>query len=178
MSGDRFGRGQLDEALQFELKRDVIRIKSVRHHIEQNNVGYIRVTTFNENTVNGVEAAIADIKKQVGDEKLLGYILDLRNNPGGLLDQAVGLGDMFLDKGEIVSTRGRNEDDNKRNNATHITEPLSSLHLAKQAQHTGSQIPRDVVVRSEGVNHGPDRRLDPPLLVAADLAVRVDSQQG
>lgn len=111
-------REGVDEALQFELKRDVIRIKSVRYHIEQNNVGYIRVTTFNENTVNGVEAAIADIKKQVGEEKLLGYILDLRNNPGGLLDQAVGLSDMFLEKGEIVSTRGRNEDDNKRNNAT------------------------------------------------------------
>ena len=111
-------REGVDEALTFELKRDVIRIKSVRYHVEQNNVGYIRVTTFNENTVDGVEAAIADIKKQVGDEKLIGYILDLRNNPGGLLDQAVGLADMFLEKGEIVSTRGRNEEDNKRNNAT------------------------------------------------------------
>jgi carboxyl-terminal processing protease len=111
-------REGVDEALQFNLKRDVIRIKSVRYHVEQGNVGYIRVTTFNESTVDGVEAAIADIKKQVGEEKLLGYILDLRNNPGGLLDQAVGLADMFLDKGEIVSTRGRNEDDNKRNNAT------------------------------------------------------------
>jgi carboxyl-terminal processing protease len=111
-------REGVDEAIQYTLKRDVIRIKSVRYHVEQGNVGYIRVTTFNENTVDGVEAAIKDIKKQVGEEKLLGYILDLRNNPGGLLDQAVGLADMFLDKGEIVSTRGRNEEDNKRNNAT------------------------------------------------------------
>jgi len=111
-------REGVDEALQMTLKRDVIRIKSVRHHVEQGNVGYIRVTTFNQNTVDGVEAAITDIKKQVGDEKLLGYILDLRNNPGGLLDQAIGLSDIFLDKGEIVSTRGRSEEDTKRDNAT------------------------------------------------------------
>ncbi len=111
-------REGVDESLNFTLKRDVIRIKSVRHRVEQGNVGYIRVTTFNQNTVEGVEAAVADIKKQVGEEKLLGYILDLRNNPGGLLDQAIGLSDLFLDKGEIVSTRGRNEEDTKRDNAT------------------------------------------------------------
>lgn len=107
-----------DEAIDFTMKRDIIKIKSVRHRIEQDNVGYIRVTTFNQNTVDGVEAAIADIKKQVPEEKLLGYVLDLRNNPGGLLDQAIGLSDMFLDKGEIVSTRGRSEEDTKRDNAT------------------------------------------------------------
>ncbi len=111
-------REGIDEALNFTLKRDVIRIKSVKHRVEQGNVGYIRVTTFNQNTVEGVEAAIADIRKQVGDEKLIGYILDLRNNPGGLLDQAIGLSDLFLDKGEIVSTRGRSEEDTKRDNAT------------------------------------------------------------
>ncbi len=111
-------REGVDGALDFTLKRDVIRIKSVRSRVEQGNVGYIRVTTFNQNTVEGVESAIADIKKQVGQEKLLGYILDLRNNPGGLLDQAIGLSDLFLDKGEIVSTRGRNEEDTKRDNAT------------------------------------------------------------
>lgn len=111
-------REKVEEALKFELKRDVIRIKSVRHRIEQGDIGYIRVTTFNQNTVNGVEAAIADIRKQVGDEKLTGYVLDLRNNPGGLLDQAIGLSDLFLDKGEIVSTRGRSEEDTKRDNAT------------------------------------------------------------
>lgn len=111
-------REGVDEALDFKLKRDVIRIKSVRYRVEQNNVGYIRVTTFNQNTVDGVETAISDIRKQVGDEKLLGYVLDLRNNPGGLLDQAIGLSDLFLDKGEIVSTRGRSEEDTKRDNAT------------------------------------------------------------
>lgn len=111
-------REGVDEALNFTLKRDVIRIKSVRHRVIQDNVGYIRVTTFNQNTVDGVEAAIADIRKQVGEDKLLGYVIDMRNNPGGLLDQAIGLADLFLDKGEIVSTRGRVEEDTKRDNAT------------------------------------------------------------
>lgn len=111
-------REGVDEAISFVLKRDVIRIKSVRHRVEQGNIGYIRVTTFNQNTVEGVEAAIADITKQVGNDKLLGYVLDLRNNPGGLLDQAIGISDLFLDKGEIVSTRGRSEEDTKRDNAT------------------------------------------------------------
>ncbi len=111
-------RQGVEGPLDFTLKRDVIRIKSVRYHVENDNIGYIRITTFNQNTVEGVEGAIADIRKKVGDEKLLGYILDLRNNPGGLLDQAIGVSDAFLDKGEIVSTRGRSEEDTKRDNAT------------------------------------------------------------
>ncbi len=111
-------REGVDEALNFTIKRDVIRIKSVRHRIESDSVGYIRVTTFNQTTLDGVEKAIADIRKSVPDEKLQGYVLDLRNNPGGLLDQAIGLSDTFLDKGEIVSTRGRSEEDTKRDNAT------------------------------------------------------------
>ncbi|MFA5592042.1 MAG: S41 family peptidase [Micavibrio sp.] len=111
-------REGVDAPIDFTLKRDVIRIRSVRHRIEGDNVGYVRVTTFNQSTVEGVENAIADIRKQISDEKLAGYILDLRNNPGGLLDQAIGLSDLFLDKGEIVSTRGRSEEDTKRDNAT------------------------------------------------------------
>ncbi len=111
-------REGVDEAIDYTLKRDVIRIKSVKYHVEQGNVGYIRITTFNQNTGEGVEKAIADIKKQVGEDKLIGYVLDLRNNPGGLLDQAIAVSDAFLDKGEIVSTRGRDESDTKRDNAT------------------------------------------------------------
>ncbi len=111
-------RQNVEGPLNITLKRDVIRIKSVRYHVEQDNIGYVRITTFNQSTMDGLEAAIADIRKQVGDEKLTGYILDLRNNPGGLLDQAIAVSDAFLDKGEIVSTRGRNEEDTKRDNAT------------------------------------------------------------
>lgn len=98
------------------LTRDVINIKSVRHRVE-GNAGYIRITQFSQNTEEGLKEAIADIKKQLGD-KLIGYVLDLRNNPGGLLDQAIAVSDAFLESGEIVSTRGRQEDDTKRDNAT------------------------------------------------------------
>ncbi|MBM3571389.1 MAG: PDZ domain-containing protein [Alphaproteobacteria bacterium] len=105
------------EASPFELTvvRDVIRIQSVRSRVE-GNIGYIRITTFNEQTDAGVKRAVDQIKGQLGD-KLQGYVLDMRNNPGGLLDQAVAVSDAFLDKGEIVSTRGRRSDDATRFNA-------------------------------------------------------------
>lgn len=106
-----------DEAMDIEIIRDIIKITSVRHRVEDNDVGYIRITTFNQNTMPGVETAIKEIKKEAG-ENLKGYIIDMRNNPGGLLDQAIAVSDAFLDKGEIVSTRGRNEGDTKRDNAT------------------------------------------------------------
>lgn len=106
-----------EETMEIEVIRDIIKIQSVKSRIEQDDIGYIRVTTFNQNTMPGVEKAIADIKKEAGN-KIVGYILDLRNNPGGLLDQAISVSDAFLDKGEIVSTRGRNKNDTKRDNAT------------------------------------------------------------
>lgn len=106
-----------DEAQDIEIIRDIIKIESIKSRIEQDDIGYIRVTTFNQNTMPGLKKAIEDIKKE-GGEKIIGYILDLRNNPGGLLDQAIAVSDAFLDKGEIVSTRGRNEKDTKRDNAT------------------------------------------------------------
>lgn len=108
-------REGVPDAIEMTLTRDVIRIKPVRHRVE-GNAGYIRITTFNQNTQDGVEEAIEDIKKQLGD-KLTGLVIDLRNNPGGLLDQAIGVSDVFLDRGEIVSTRGRNPKDTKRDNA-------------------------------------------------------------
>lgn len=102
--------------LDMTITRDIIRIKSVKHRTE-GNVGYVRVTSFNQNSASGVKNAIEEIKLELGD-KLVGFVLDLRNNPGGLLNQAVEISDIFLDQGEIVSTRGRNEDDTKRDNAT------------------------------------------------------------
>ena len=104
------------EAIDYVIVRDVIKIRSVRNRIE-GNAGYIRVTTFNQNTESGVKKAITEIKKELGNN-LQGVILDLRNNPGGLLSQAIGVSDIFLDKGEIVSTRSRNDADTKRDNAT------------------------------------------------------------
>src|SRR5690606_9003992 len=78
---------------------------------------YVRITTFNAQTRPGLKAAIESIQKEKGKD-LLGYVIDLRNNPGGLLDQAIAVADDFLERGEIVSTRGRNEADTKRDNAT------------------------------------------------------------
>jgi carboxyl-terminal processing protease len=101
----------------FDLKigRAVIKIQSVRHRAE-GDIGYIRITSFNEQTQIGLEAAIKDLKTKIGP-KLKGYVLDLRNNPGGLLDQAVSVSDTFLDHGEIVSTRTRRPEDTQRFNA-------------------------------------------------------------
>src|SRR5271157_5139481 len=99
-----------------KLTRATIKIQSVRSHLEGDNIGYIRVTSFNEQTDVGLNNAIKNLKQQAG-AKLRGVVLDLRNNPGGLLDQAVAVSDAFLDKGEIVSTRGRRSDDAQRYNA-------------------------------------------------------------
>jgi len=106
-----------DKPIVLSITRDVIRVKSVRSHAEGTDVGYIRITQFNEQTTDGLKQAIADLKNQLGADKIKGYILDLRNNPGGLLDQAISVSNAFLDKGEIVSTRGRNADETQRFNA-------------------------------------------------------------
>ena len=92
-------------------------MKSVRSHNEGDDVGYIRVTQFNEQTTDGLKKAIADLTSQLGADKVKGFVVDLRNNPGGLLDQAISVSDAFLDKGEIVSTRGRNAEETQRFNA-------------------------------------------------------------
>ncbi len=96
------------------LTRAVIRVQSVRFHPEGEDIGYIRVTTFNEQTQTGLNKALEELNKKMGD-KLTGYVVDLRNNPGGLLEQAVSVAGTFLPTGsEIVSTRGRHSEDNQR----------------------------------------------------------------
>ena len=107
--------GQKDP-IDMKLVRDVIRVKSVKNGVEGDDIGYIRISSFTEQTQDGLDAAMADIKKKLGP-KLKGYILDLRNNPGGLLDQSISVSDTFLDRGEVVSTRGRNADETQRYNA-------------------------------------------------------------
>ncbi|MDA0763379.1 MAG: S41 family peptidase [Proteobacteria bacterium] len=101
-----------EEPFELEIKRDVIKIKSVKHNII-NNVGYVRLTTFSETTTEGLKTAVEKIKKEIGDN-FLGLILDLRNNPGGLLNQSISVSDAFLNQGEIVSTKGRKNDDASR----------------------------------------------------------------
>ncbi len=104
------------EPLFINIIRDVIKIQPVKFRVEDNNIGYIRINQFNRNTYDGLKNAITKIDAELGD-KLIGYVVDLRNNPGGLLDQAIAVSDAFLDQGEIVSTRGRTETDIKRDNA-------------------------------------------------------------
>ncbi|WP_114857645.1 S41 family peptidase [Azospirillum brasilense] len=108
-------RGEAGEPFEVTLTRAVIKVQSVRYRTE-GDIGYVRITSFNEQTQQGLEKAIASIQQQLGD-KLKGYVLDLRNNPGGLLDQAVSVSDTFLEKGEIVSTRGRKAEEGTRYNA-------------------------------------------------------------
>jgi carboxyl-terminal processing protease len=104
------------EPFDVKLVRAVIKINSVRSHLEGDNIAYIRITSFNEQTDTGLNNAMKNLKQQANN-KIAGVVLDLRNNPGGLLDQAVAVSDAFLDKGEIVSTRGRRAEDAQRYNA-------------------------------------------------------------
>ncbi|MBW0003755.1 MAG: S41 family peptidase [Hyphomicrobiales bacterium] len=106
------------DPLELKLTREIIQVKSVKFRPED-DVGYVQITQFNEQTTENLRNALDTLKKDIGDDKLKGYVLDLRNDPGGLLDQAIGVCDTFLDKGEIVSTRGRNPEDTKRWDARH-----------------------------------------------------------
>ena len=124
-----------------KLTRATIKIQSVRSHLEDGNIGYVRITSFNEQTDVGLENAMKNLKQQAGN-KLAGVVLDLRNNPGGLLDQAVAVSDAFLDKGEIVSTRGRRADDAQRYNAHpgDITGGLPMVVLINSGSASASEI--------------------------------------
>ncbi|MGZ8410231.1 MAG: S41 family peptidase, partial [Hyphomicrobium sp.] len=103
------------EPFDVSIIRDVIKIKSVRSRLE-GKVGYVRISSFNEQTQENLEQALEDLNREAGTG-LQGVVLDLRNNPGGLLSQAVAVSDAFLDKGEIVSTRSRRSEETQRFNA-------------------------------------------------------------
>jgi len=104
------------EPFQTTVTRDRIKVQSVRHRLE-GDIGYLRISSFTGQTQAGLDKSIAAIKEEAGDN-LKGFILDLRSNPGGLLDQAISVSDTFLEKGEVVSTRGRNIDNAQRYHAT------------------------------------------------------------
>jgi len=122
------------------LKRAVIKIQSVRSHLE-GNVGYVRITSFSEQTDLGLRNAVEDLKKQAGD-KLVGLVLDLRNNPGGLLDQAIAVSDDFIEQGEIVSTRGRDPKAGQRFNAEpgDLTNGLPMVVIINSGSASASEI--------------------------------------
>tara|TARA_B100000579_G_scaffold5886_1_gene4495 strand:- start:811 stop:1950 length:1140 start_codon:yes stop_codon:yes gene_type:complete len=104
-------RKGVKKALIFNIIREIIKIESVKSNVLDNTIGYIRLTSFNENSSDQIKSKIKELNK---NEKVKGYILDLRNNPGGLLSQAIKISDFFLDQGEIVSTKGRKSSENKK----------------------------------------------------------------
>jgi len=128
------------DAFDVTLTRDNIRIDSVRSRVED-GAGYVRITSFNEQTSAGLGRAVKKLKEELGDN-LTGFILDLRNNPGGLLDQAIEVSDAFLEQGEIVSTRGRTADNAQRFNATSgdITDGLPVVILINSGSASASEI--------------------------------------
>ena len=127
-----------NQTLQIEIVRAIIQLKAVKARLE-NNIGYIRVSSFNQKVDTQIIKAIKDFKKK---EKVIGYILDLRNNPGGLLDQAVSVTDIFLNQGEIVSTRGRFDREGSRYNAIKrdLTDGLPLVVLINQGSASASEI--------------------------------------
>lgn len=107
-------RNGTEQPIDVSITREVIQVRPVRYHTDGGDIGYIRITDFNEQTTEGLRKAITDISKQIPPEKLAGYVVDLRNNPGGLLDQAVSVSAAFMARGEVVSTRGRTPEETQR----------------------------------------------------------------
>ena len=128
------------ETINIQIIRDIIELKSVKFRLE-NGVGYIRLSSFNQKVDEEIMDAIKKIEKQASS-KILGYVLDLRNNPGGLLDQAVNVTDIFLPQGEIVSTRGRKKNDGSRFNAAKkdMISGLPLVVLINQGSASASEI--------------------------------------
>ena len=133
-------RREGEKAFDVSITRAVIKIRSVRHRAEE-NVGYVRITTFNEQTQTGLLKAIESLEEEL-DDKMIGMVLDLRNNPGGLLDQAISVSDSFLNQGEIVSTRGREIKEGKRFNARpgEIAKDLPLVVLINGGSASASEI--------------------------------------
>ena len=134
-------REGVDTPVEVSMAREVIHIQVVRSRLEAGDIGYIRLTSFNEQTDPGLRKALTDLKAKAGGN-LKGLILDLRNNPGGLLDQAVSVSDDFLDQGEIVSTRARHTQDSQRWNAKSgdITQGLPLVVMINGGSASASEI--------------------------------------
>src|ERR1700692_1847310 len=107
-------RKGVDKPIDVTIKREIIRVRPVTFHTDGGDIGYIRIASFNEQTTDGLKKAIADIGKQIPQDKLAGFVVDLRNNPGGLLDQAVSVTSALMARGEVVSTRGRTPEETQR----------------------------------------------------------------
>jgi carboxyl-terminal processing protease len=129
------------EPFDVSVTRGIIPLRTVRSRVEGKDIGYIRISSFSQPTSAGLKKAMTKIKKELGDN-FAGLILDLRNNPGGLLDQAIAVSDAFLDKGEIVSTRSRNKEEHQRFNARpgDLTDGKPIVVLINQGSASASEI--------------------------------------
>jgi len=133
-------RGE-EQPFEVTLTRDVITIESVRSRLE-GEIGYVRITTFSQQTDAGLRNALGKLEKEAPKGSLKGVVLDLRNNPGGLLDQAIAVTDVFLNQGEIVSTRGRNKESAQRFNSSpgDATDGLPMVVLINGGSASASEI--------------------------------------
>mgnify|MGYP001376809911 FL=1 len=132
-------RPGIKKALIFNITREIIQIQSVKSELINNNVGYIRLTSFNENSSKQIKNKVKQLKK---NKDLIGYILDLRNNPGGLLSQAIKISDFFLENGEIVSTKSRTVSENRKwfANKGDITDGKTLIVLINYGSASASEI--------------------------------------
>jgi carboxyl-terminal processing protease len=131
------------DPIAMKITRAIIQINPVKWHLE-GDVGYVKLSQFNEHAYDKMKEAIQKASAQIGPDKVKGWILDLRNDPGGLLDQAIQVANGFLDKGEIVSTRGRNADESQRFTAR----PGGDLTNGKPRRPRSSRVPcRIIAVR-------------------------------
>tara|TARA_B100000900_G_scaffold378358_1_gene362471 strand:+ start:208 stop:1344 length:1137 start_codon:yes stop_codon:yes gene_type:complete len=127
------------KAITFNIRREIIKIQSVKSDLLENDIGYIRLTSFNENSSEQIERKIKNLEK---NQKIKAYILDLRNNPGGLLSQAIKISDFFLDNGEIVSTKSRKPSENRKwfANEGDLTEGKTLVVLINYGSASASEI--------------------------------------
>ena len=166
------------DPFKVKIRRAIIKIRSVRFETID-DIGYIRITTFNQQTTPGLKRAISELKKQIG-ASLSGFILDLRNNPGGLLNQAISVSDIFLNQGEIVSTRGRDPENTSRVHAKagDLTEGAKLIVLINTGSASASEIvagalqdhKRAIILGTQSFGKGSVQTIVP---LSKDIAMRL-----
>ena len=166
------------DPFKVKIRRAIIKIRSVRFETID-DIGYIRITTFNRQTTPGLKRAISELKKQIG-ASLSGFILDLRNNPGGLLNQAISVSDIFLNQGEIVSTRGRDPENTSRVHAKagDLTEGAKLIVLINTGSASASEIvagalqdhKRAIILGTQSFGKGSVQTIVP---LSKDIAMRL-----
>ena len=166
------------DPFKVKIRRAIIKIRSVRYEAID-DIGYIRITTFNQQTTPGLKRAISELKKQIG-ASLSGFILDLRNNPGGLLNQAISVSDIFLNQGEIVSTRGRDPENTSRVHAKagDLTEGAKLIVLINNGSASASEIvagalqdhKRAIILGTQSFGKGSVQTIVP---LSKDIAMRL-----